>query len=183
MSLGTLYTHSVLPDSESDVSSGVVAQTGRGGLEVDGSLGSGQVGSGQIGRSSKELGQDLPQLGDDGLAQLSGTDGGVLGGVGGQSLLPSLGETSLHSSLDLGSLLGVLLLVGSEQLVPLGLVLGTLVGGLGVGVLDLVGDDKGLIGVESPSLLEVGNVVLLQGCGSGKKGQVSRVILYAKRIG
>jgi hypothetical protein len=153
----------VLPDSEPDVSSGVVTQTGRRGLEVDGSLGSGQVGSGQIGRSSEEFGQDVPQLGQDGLAQLSRSDGSVLRGVGGQGLLPTLGETSLHPSLDLGGLGGVLLLVRSEHLVPLGLVLGALVGSLGVSVLDLGGDDEGLVRVEAPSLLELGNVVLLEG--------------------
>jgi len=156
-------THTMLPDSEPDVSTGVVAQSGRGGLEVDGSLGSGQVGSGQISRTSEEFGQDVPKLGQDGLAELSGTDGGVLGGVGRQGLLPSLRETSFHPSLNLGGLLGVLLLVRSEHLVPLGLVLGTLVGGLGIGVLDLVGNDERLVGVESPSLLELDDVVLLEG--------------------
>ena len=155
--------HSVLPDTEPDVSSGVVSEPGRGGLEVNGGLGSGQVGTGQIGRTSEQFGEDVPQLGEDGLGELSGSDGGVLGVVSGQSLFPSFGKTTLHPSLDLGSLLGVLLLVGSEQRVPLGLELGTLVSGLGVSLLDLVGNDKALVGVESPSLLELDNVVLLEG--------------------
>lgn len=155
--------HTVLSDTESEVSSGVATEAGGGVLEVLGSLPSGQVGTGQVGGTTDELGENLGELGDGGLGKLSGSDSGVGGGVGGESLLPALGKSSLNSSLELGRLLGVLLLVLLEELVPGGLLLGTLLGDLVVEVVGLLGNGKGLLGVEAELLLELDNVVLLEG--------------------
>lgn len=154
--------HAVFTDTESEVSALVGTQTSRRVLEVLGVLPSGQVGSGQIGRATNQLGQDLGQLGDGRLRQLSGSDSGVGGRVGRQSLLPALGQSALHSSLQLGSLGGVLLAVRLEQVVPCGLGLGTLVGQVVVELVDLVGDGKLLLGVEAKLLLELLDVVGLE---------------------
>ena len=103
--------HTVLTDTESEVSALVRTETGRWVLEVLGTLVSGQVGSSQIGRTTDELWQNLGKGVDGGLGQLSGSNGGILGGVGRQSLLPSFRETTLDTSGKLGGLLGVLVLV------------------------------------------------------------------------
>ena len=155
-------SHTVFSNTESKVSTGVASKTRRWVLEVLGTLPSGQVGSGQIGRTTNELGKDLGKLGDGRLGELSGSDSGILGSVGGEGLLPSLWESSLNSSLEFGSLLGILLLVLSKELVPLGLELGSLLSGFVVKVVSLLGNGKGLLGVEAELLLELGNVVLLE---------------------
>lgn len=155
--------HTVLSNTKSEVSSGVATKTGGWVLEVLGALPSGQVGTGQIGRTTDEFGKNLGKLGDGRLGELSGSDGSVGSGVGRQSLLPTLGQSTLDSSGELGSLLGVFLLVLGEHFVPSSLGLGTLLGDLVVEVVGLLGNGKCLLGVETPLLLELGNVVLLQG--------------------
>lgn len=155
-------SHTVLSDTESEVSSSVATETSGRVLEILGTLPSSQVGTGQIGRSTNELGENSGELGNGRLGELSRSDGGVLGGVSGESLLPTLGKSSLDSSSELGSLLGVLLLVLGEQLVPSGLLLGTLLSDLVVEVVGLLGNGKGLLWVEAELLLELGDVVLLE---------------------
>jgi hypothetical protein len=152
----------VLSHTESEVSAGVRSETGRGVLEVLGTLPSGQVGAGQVGGTTDKLGQDLDKLGNGGLGQLSGSDSSILGGVGRESLLPTVGESTLNSSQELGALLGVLLLVLLEQVVPGSLLLSALLGDLVVEVVGLLRDSEGLLRVETPLLLELGDVVLLE---------------------
>ena len=155
-------SHTVLSHTESEVSAGVRSETGRGVLEVLGTLPSGQVGAGQVGGTTDKLGQDLDKLGNGGLGQLSGSDSSILGGVGRESLLPTVGESTLNSSQELGALLGVFLLVLLEQVVPGSLLLSALLGDLVVEVVGLLRDGEGLLRVEARLLLELGDVVLLE---------------------
>lgn len=114
-------------------------------------------------RATDELGKDSSELVEGGLGELTGTDSGILSGVSGKSLLPAFGETALDTTRELGGLLGVLVLVRLEESVPLGVELGTLLGELAVVLGDLLGDGKGLLGVEAKLGLELSNVVLLEG--------------------
>lgn len=150
-------------------------------LEVLSALPSGQVRTSQVGGTTDKLGQNLDKLGDGGLGQLSGSDSGVLGGVGRESLLPALGQSTLNSSLELRSLLGVLLLVLLEQVVPGGLLLGTLLGDLVVEVVGLLGDGEGLLRVEAPLRLELGDVVLLERCESARPESLLLLVTHGHR--
>lgn len=132
-------------------------------LEVLCVLPSGQVGSGQIGRTTDELWQDLSKLLDGSLGELSRTDSCVLGGVGRESLFPTLWESTLDSSSELRSLLGVFLSVRLEKCVPLLLELVSLLGETSVVLGSLLGDDEGFLGVETELLLELLDVLLLEG--------------------
>lgn len=154
--------HTVFTDTESEVSALVGSETGRWVLEVLGALPSGQVGSGQIGGTTDELGKDLGELVDGGLGELSRSDSGVRGRVGGESLLPSVGQSTLHSSSELGGLGSVLLGVLLEEVGPCGLGLGTLLGQVVVELVNLVWDNELLLGVEAKLLLELLDVVGLQ---------------------
>lgn len=156
-------THTVLTDTVADVATGVVTETSGGGLEVDGVLPPGQVGTGQIGGTTNELGNDSSELGKDGLGELSRSDGGVLGGVDGEGLLPASGQvTSLAA--DEVVVLGLeLVAVLGEQLVPLSLGGGTGGRNLAVSIVDLLGNGEALLGVEAELLLELLDVVGLEG--------------------
>lgn len=156
-------THTVLTDTISDVSSGVVAEAGGRGLEVDGLLPAGKVGASQIGRATLKLGEDGLDLAEDGLGQLSAGNGSVAGAVDGQALLPALGQLALQAASEVSVLGGVLLGVLSEQLVPLLLLGGTLRGVSAVELGDLLGDDEALLGVEAELGLELLDVVGLEG--------------------
>lgn len=159
-------SHTVLPNTKSEISASVASETGRGVLEVLSALPPGQVGTGQVGRTTDQLGQHLNEFGDSSLGQLPGTDSSVRGGVGGESLLPTVGKTAFNSSLKLSSLLGVLLAIRLEKSLPLSLGLGTALGNLVVEVGSLFGNDKGLLGVKAELLLELNNVILLESLGS-----------------
>lgn len=154
--------HTVLTDTVSDVSARVVTETSGLGLEVDSLLPAGQVGAGQIGGTTEELGDDTLDLGEDGLGQLSRGDGGVGGGVDGEALLPTLGKLAGQSADKVGVLLGVLLLVLGEELVPLLLTGGALRRSLAVEVVDLLGNGEALVGVETPLLLQLLDVISLE---------------------
>lgn len=156
-------THAVLTDTVSDVSAGVVTETGGLGLEVDSLLPSGQVGASQISGTTEELGNDALDLGEDGLGQLSGSNGGVGGAVDGEALLPALGKLAGQSAGEVGVLLGELLLVLGEELVPLLLTGSALRRSLTVEVVDLLGNSEALVRVEAPLLLELLDVVSLEG--------------------
>lgn len=156
-------SHAVLTDTEAEVSARVVSETGRGVLEVGSALVPGQVGASQVGRTTDELGENLGQRVEGRLGELSGSDGGVRGGVGGQSLFPAFRKTALDTTSEFGGLLGVLLLVRLEEGVPLLLELVTLGGELLVVVGGLLGNDERLGRVEAKLLLELFNVVLLEG--------------------
>jgi hypothetical protein len=72
-------------------------------------------------------------------------------------------------------LLGVLVLVRSEELLPLGLESSTALSDLGIRSLGGVGDDKAGLGVESKLGLDVGGIVGLEGCYKG--------LVWAKKRG
>lgn len=155
--------HGVFTNTESNVSTGPFTQTGRGRLEINGILPSGQVGTGQIGGTTDEFGQDGGDLGDDVLGELSGTDGGILGRVGRQDLFPTFGQSTFHSSGNLSSLLRVLFLVRRKSLVPCLFRGGTSFGDLGVDLFSLFGNEELVLGVESKLLLHLHDIVGLQG--------------------
>lgn len=60
-------SHAVLANTESEVSALVATKTGRGVLEVFGTLPTGQVGTSQVGRTANELGKNFGELVDGGL--------------------------------------------------------------------------------------------------------------------
>jgi hypothetical protein len=156
-------SHGVLPDTVSDVSTRVVAEAGLRSLEVDGLLPSGEVGSSQVGRSTDELRKRGSERLEDDLGVLSGSDGSISHLVDGEVLLPTLGKVAGDSSGELGSLGGVLGLVRGKESVPLLVGLGSLVGGLLVELVDVLGDVEERLGVHAELLLDSDDVVLLEG--------------------
>lgn len=156
-------THTVLTDTVADVATGVVTKTGGGGLEVDGTLPDGQVGAGQIGGTTNELGNSSDELAQDSLGQLSRGDSGICRGVDGEALLPAVGQLTSLAAGEVVVLSLVLVAVLGEQLVPLGLGGGTGRGDLAVGVVDLLGNGEALLGVEAELLLELLDVISLEG--------------------
>ena len=154
----TVFTNTV-----SDVSTSVVSKTSLRRLEVDSLSPSSEVGSSKIGGTSNELRKRSGESLENDLGVLPRSNGGVSELVHGKVLLPSLGELSSDSSSELGSLGGVLLLVGSEEGVPLGVGLSSLLSDLVVDVVRGLGNGEEGVGVESELLLEGDNVVLLEG--------------------
>ena len=156
-------THGVLTDTEADVAAGVVAQSSGRRLEVDSSLPPGEVGASQIGGTANKLGDDVEDLVDDSLRQLSRGNGRVSRGVNREVLLPTLGKLSLLATDELVVLVLVLLSILGEELVPL-LLSGSALGrGLVAKVVDLLGNDEALLGVEAELLLELLDIVGLEG--------------------
>ncbi|KAI3491949.1 hypothetical protein L1887_43658 [Cichorium endivia] len=154
--------HGVLTDTVSDVLARVVAELGAGVLEVDGVAPSGEVGAGQVGGAAEELGDGVGELAEDGLGELARGDGVVGGLVGGEGVLPALGELAGDAAGDLGVLVGVLVAVGLEELGPLLVGLGAAVGDLLVGGVDVFGDDEALLGVHAELGLDALDVVGLE---------------------
>ena len=162
--------HSVLAHTVAHVATAPLTDAGVGRLEVDGGLPAGVVGASEIGRAGDELGDDIVDLLEDGLGELTGGNRRVGGLVGGELLLPVLRELASQTTLEvsgLGLVLGSVLL---EELVPLLLSGGTLVGVLVVHVVDLLGNDEALGGVEAELLLDGGTVVLLEGVAVNATG-------------
>jgi hypothetical protein len=153
----------VLTDTVTEVAAGPVTDTVLRGLEVNGVLPAGVVGASQIGRAREQLGNNVVDLLEDGLGQLTGSNSGIAGLVGGEALLPALGKLAGETAGELSTLgleLGGVLL---EELVP-GLFLGGTLGGvLGVEVIDLLRDDEALVGVEAEALLDTLAVIGLEG--------------------
>lgn len=156
-------THGVLTDTIADIAAGVVTEAVGLWLEVNSVLPAGKVGTSQVGRATKELGDSSLNLGQDSLRELAGGNGRVSGGVDGQVLLPALRKDTLLAADEVGVLLGELLAVLGEELVPLLLKSSALRGVLAVHVVDLLGDGKGLVGVEAKLLLDLLDVVRLEG--------------------
>lgn len=150
-------------DAIADIAAGVVTETGGGGLEVDGALNQGQVRARQIGGTSDELGDFVEDLGEDSFGQFSRGDGRVGRAIYWEVLLPSLGEVTLLAADEVVVLGLVLLGVLGEQLVPLLLLGSTLSGNLVADVVDLLGNDEALLGVEAESLLQLLNIISLEG--------------------
>ena len=155
--------HGVLAHTVAHVATAPLTDAGVGRLEVDGGLPAGVVGASKIGRAGDELGNDIVDLLEDGLGELTGGNRRVGSLVSGELLLPVLGELAGQTTLEVGSLGLVLGGVLLEELVPLLLSGGTLVGVLVVHVVDLLGNDEALGGVEAELLLDGGTVVLLEG--------------------
>ena len=155
-------THAVLADTVTDVAAAVVAEPGGGRLEVDGVLPSSEVGASEIGRTTKELGDDLVDLGEDDLGQLPGSDGGVGRSVYGELLLPALGKITLQAADEVVMLGLELLAIAGQELVPLLLESGTLGSVLAVKLIDLLRHGEGLVRVEAELLLELLDVVGLE---------------------
>ena len=162
--------HGMLADTVADVAAGPVANAENGGLEVDGVLPAGVVGARQVSGAGEQLGDDVVDLLEDGLGQLAGGDGGVGGLVDGQVLLPALRELAGETAGEVGVLGGVLGAELLEELVPLLLLGGTLGGVLVVEVVDLLGDDEGLLGVEAEAGLDTLAVIGLEGVAVNATG-------------
>lgn len=156
-------THGMLTDTIADVTTSVVAEASRRVLEVDSTLPPGEVGAGKIGRSTNELGKDRLDLGEHNLGELSGRNSRVRGRVGGESLLPALGKLTLETADKVGVLSRELLAVLGKLLVPLSLSGGTGRGVPGVVVIDLLGHNEALLGIEAELLLELLDIVGLEG--------------------
>lgn len=156
-------SHGVLTDTVAEVAAGPVTNVVLRGLEVDGVLPAGVVGASQISRAGKQLGDDTVDLLQDGLGQLTGGDSGVGGLVGGQALLPTLRKLASKTTSEVSVLILVLRGVFLEELVPLLLLSSTLRSSLVVEVVDLLGDDEALLGVEAELGLNTLGIVSLQG--------------------
>lgn len=100
---------------------------------------------------------------EDRLGKLPGSDGRVSRLVCGKRLLPALGKVPGLATDQVLVQVTVLLAVLLKELVPLLLSSGTLSSVLVVQVVDLLGDDEGLLGVETELLLDALDVVSLQG--------------------
>lgn len=155
--------HTVLADTEANVAARVVTETVGGGLEVHGTLPPRQVGAREISRPTKQLGDDGLNLAEDGLGELAGRNGGIGGGVDRKSFLPALGELTLQAPKEVLVLGGVALGVLGQKLVPLGLGGSALGSGLGIRIVDLLGNVEGLVGVEAELFLKLLDVVGLEG--------------------
>ena len=156
-------THTVLTDTEADVAAGVGTEASGRRLEINGTLPPGEVGAGQIGGTTNELGNGLEDLVENSLGKLAGSDSGVGGGVDGEVLLPALGEITLLATDEVVVLSLELITVLGEELVPLLLLSSTLGGNLVAKVIDLLGNGEALLGVEAELLLELLNIISLEG--------------------
>lgn len=152
-----MLTHTV-----ADVATGPLTNAVFRGLEIDGILPASVVGAGQISGTGHEFRDDRVDLLEDSLRQLTRGDGSVGGLVGGEALLPALGKLAGETPDKVGVLSLVLGGVLLKQLVP-GLLLGSTLGGvLVVEVVDLLGNDEALLGVEAELLLDALAVIGLQ---------------------
>jgi hypothetical protein len=167
--------HGVLTDTVADVTTGPLTNTEVRGLEVDGVLPAGVVGASQIGGTRDKLGDDIVDGLEDSLGELTGSDGSVGGLVDGKGLLPALGELAGETAGEVSTLGLVLRLVLLEELVPLLLLGGTLGGVLVVEVVDGLGNNEALLGVEAEQLLNTLGIIGLEGvtvdtAGTGELG-------------
>lgn len=152
----------MLTDTVSDVAAAPVTELGCWGLEVDGILPPCQVGAGQICGSAHQLWDNVMDLLEHDLGQLSRRNSIIGWCVDGQALLPSLGKGTGLSTLEVSSLGAVLLGVLLQKLVPLLLEGGTLGALLAVLLGDTLGNNEGLLWVEAELLLNLDDIILLQ---------------------
>lgn len=156
-------SHSVLTHTVADVAAGPVANAVLRGLEVDGVLPAGVVGARQVRRAREKLRDDVVDLLQDRLAQLTRGNGRIARLVGGEALLPALRKLARETAGKICVLSLVLRSVLLEELVPLLLLGSTLGGVLVVEVVDLLGHNEGLLGVETEQLLDTLTVIGLEG--------------------
>ena len=155
-------SHGVFTHTVTDVTTAPVTNAVLRGLEVDGVLPAGVVGASQVSRAGHELREDIVDLLQNSLAQLTRGNSGVAGLVGGQALLPSLGKLARKTASEISVLSLVLRAVLLEKLVPLLLLGSTLSGVCLVEIIDLLGNNKGLLRVETEELLDALAVVSLE---------------------
>ena len=130
-------------------------------MEIEGALGKGQVGTCQIGRASDELGNDIEDFVENVLGQLARGNGRIGRGVNRQMFLPPLRKVSLLAADEVVVLGLVLLGVLGKELVPLLLLGGTFSSGLVAEVVNLLANNKALLGVEAEGLLQLLDIVSL----------------------
>ena len=157
----------MLTDTITDVGTSVVAQAGARRLEVDGVLDTSQVRAGQVGRTTHEVGDHRANVGKDDLGELARSLSGISRLVDWQGLLPVRRQLATDAARELGMLLGVLLRIRREEGVPLLLELGTAGGSGRVDVIGVLGDVEGLFRGEADLGLEGGDIVGLEGWGTG----------------
>lgn len=162
--------HSMLTDTIADVGAGVVTETSAWWLEVDGTLDTGQVRASEISRTADELREDGGDGSEDDLRELARSLSGVGGLVYGERLLPAGGELTADAAGEFSVLLGELLAVGGEEVVPLSLELGAAGGDLSVEVVGGLGNNEGLLGVEAELRLDLSKVISLERCKNHEKG-------------
>lgn len=155
--------HGVLAHTVTHVATVPLANASVRGLEVNSGLPASVVGASKIGRAGDELRDDIVDLLDDSLGELAGSNGSVGDLVGREVLLPALGKLACQTTLEVSSLGLVLAGVLLEELVPLLLSGSTLVGVLVVKVVNLLGNDEALGGVEAELLFDGSTVILLEG--------------------
>lgn len=156
-------SHGVLTHTVAEVAARPLANAVLRGLEVNGVLPAGVVGASQVSRAGQQLGDDTVDLLEDSLRQLTGGNGGIGRLVGREALLPALGQLASKTAGEVSTLSGKLLLVLLEELVPLLFLGGTLGGVLVVKIVDLLGNNEALLGVEAEQLLDVLGVIGLEG--------------------
>lgn len=154
-----MLTHTI-----ADISSRVVSKTSALGLEVDRLLDTGQVGPSQIRRSTNELNNGARDGLEDLFGERTRRDRWVADLVDGKLLLPALGKLTRNAAGELGVVLGMLLLVRRQELLPLGLEGSTTLADLGVCGLGLIGNNKVSLGVKAELGLDVGGIVGLESC-------------------
>lgn len=99
---------------------------------------------------------------ENGLGQLTGSNGLVGSLVGGQGLLPSLRESTSQTTLQVLVQLLVLLAVLLEELVPLNLRGGTSGASLVVEVIDVLVNVESLLRVEAELGLDSPSIIVLE---------------------
>ena len=156
-------SHGVLTHTVADVATGPLTDTKVRGLEVNSVLPAGVVGASQIGGTRDQLGKDIVNGFEAGLGELTGSNGSIGRLVDGELLLPALGKLTGKTASEVSSLGLVLGGVLLEELVPL-LLLGGTLGSVGsVLVVDLLGNDEALLGVEAKELLDTLSIIGLEG--------------------
>lgn len=155
-------SHAVLTHTIAQVATRPVTNTEVRGLEVNGVLPAGVVGASQISRSGEQFRDSTVDLLEDSLRQLAGSDSRVRRLVGREVLLPAFRQLASQTASEVLVLSLVLSAILLEELVPFLLLGGTLSGVLVVEVVHFLGDDEGLLRVETEELLDVLDVVRLQ---------------------
>lgn len=107
-------SHAVLTHSKAEVALSILVL-----LEVTEHLHEGEVGACQISRATPEARDLWGECVKHGLGVCAGGEALVLGGVGGESLLPALRVDTSNDGVELLGLLRVLGLVGVKVLLPI----------------------------------------------------------------
>lgn len=131
-------------------------------LEVDGILPAGVVGASQVSGAGKQLRDGAMDLLENSFGELTRCNRRVARLVGWQVLLPALGKLTRQTADKISMLSLVFRSVLLEKLVPFLLLGSAFSSVLGVEVVNLLGDIKGLLRIETEALLDVLGVISLQ---------------------